>query len=283
MKRIILANFICLLMSCSNAALSESTHYDDAYSEGLRLYLMQQYIDAESSFIQSTGYNARIGRAFSNIQLENLNIAIALFKQSVLLAKNDDERFLSLYNAAVCSFLLADYESAFTLFVDSDKYIEENQRLLDYIKLSKYLAALVRAQQVRNNIPSKNNKSSEGKRTVSAVEFVFDDDINLRIEDGESTESLTLNQQQLYISDKALIKSLVAAGIASIKINKNGQDAKVTSPIDIQIASEFSNLEEIPVTSSASTPDLWKRIFEIEQGYPASLEKAESLPGVRPW
>ena len=51
----------------------------------------------------------------------------------------------------------------------------------------------------------------------------------------------------------------------------------------LDIIYEFSSLESASYTPSASIPDLWKRIFELEKGYPASLEKAETVPGVRPW
>ena len=187
----------------STGAISEVRDNKEYYLDGLKSYASHQYVDAETLFAESTGYKARIGRAFSNYKLNNLNKARAFFKQSVLLAKLDSERFLSLYNAAVCSFILADYESAYQLFIDSKKYNTDNLNALNFIKLSKYLAALVRAQLAREKAPSNKMQSSEGKRTISAVDFVFDDDINLRIEDSEGSDSITINQQQLYISDKA--------------------------------------------------------------------------------
>ncbi|MCK5335798.1 MAG: hypothetical protein KAQ67_06535, partial [Gammaproteobacteria bacterium] len=111
----------------------------------------------------------------------------------------------------------------------------------------------------------------------------FDDDINLRIEDGDSSESTVDNQQKVLLADKAFLESLIAAGVESIKIKDSGDNQQLPSVVDLDIIYEFSSLESASYTPPASIPDLWKRIFELEKGYPASLEKAETVPGVRPW
>lgn len=273
---IIISMFICTV----SVAASNS---NDTYELAIKQFKAKKYIESESNFSQSIGYKARMGQAFSAFRLKNTGKSLSLFKQSILLSDNDNERFLALYNAATCSFLLNDYESASQLFNDTNKYQLENKETIKFIELSTYLAKLVRAQLARDKAPSNKKKSSEGKKTISSLDFVFDDDINLRLEDGDSSESKTINQQQLSTSDKALIKSLVAAGIKAVKIKDNGQQQSAPSIIDLDIIYEFSNLDSASYTPSTSISTLWKRMFEQDEGFPASLEEAEVIPGIRTW
>lgn len=256
--------------------------YSNKYNLAVKQLRAGQYIESESSFSQAIGYKARIGEAISAYYLKKTSKSISLFKQSILLAETDNERHLSLYNAAVCSFYLGDYIEAEKLFSDANRYIN-NKNTLKLVVLSKYLADLVRAQIARDNSSSKKKKSSEGKKTISSVDFVFDDDINLRLEDSESSDSETINQFQSFVSDKALVDSLVTAGINAVKIKDNASEQQLASFVDIDILYEFSSLDSASYTPSNSISNLWKRIFEQEEGYPASLDKTEVIPGVRPW
>ncbi len=271
---------ISMLICTASVAASNS---NDTYELAIKQFKAKKYIESESNFSQSIGYKARIGQAFSAFRLKNTGKSLSLFKQSILLSKNDNERFLALYNAATCSFLLNDYESASQLFNDANKYQLEDKETIKFIELSTYLAKLVRAQLARDKVPSNKKKSSEGKKTISSLDFVFDDDINLRLEDGDSSESMTINQQQLSTTDKELIKSLVAAGIKAVKIKDNGQHQSIPSIIDLDIIYEFSNLDSASYTPSTSISTLWKRMFEQDEGFPASLEEAEVIPGIRTW
>lgn len=276
--------FILITTCYSPHVLSAmDSSFIDSYNAALKYYKAGQYTDSESKFSESTGYRARLGQAISAFHLKKVKKSLSLFKQSVLLAGNDNDRYTSLYNAATCSFLMADYFSASQLFSDAQKYKLNDKNSIQFAKLSAYLSKLVLAQIARDNAPSKKKKSSEGKKTISSVDFVFDDDINLRIEDGDSSESTVDNQQKVLLADKAFLESLIAAGVESIKIKDNGDNQQLPSVVDLDIIYEFSSLESASYTPPASIPDLWKRIFELEKGYPASLEKAETVPGVRPW
>lgn len=273
---------IIFSISIFNISIAAS-NTNNLYELAIKQFKAKKYIESESNFSQSIGYKSRMGQAFSAFHLKNTGKSLSLFKQSVLLSINDNERFLALYNAATCSFLLNDYESASHLFNDANKYHLESKETLQFIELSTYLAKLVRAQIARNKAISKKNKSSEGKKTISSLDFVFDDDINLRLEDGDSSESKTVNQQQLSKTDKALIESLVAAGIKAVKIKDSSQNQQTPSIIDLDIIYEFSNLDSASYTPSTSISTLWKRMFEQDEGFPASLEEAEAIPGVRTW
>lgn len=257
--------------------------YKESYEAAVSHFKAEKYTEAEALFSQSIGYQSRMGQAISAYRLKNIKKSILLFKQTILLAEDDNERFLSLYNAASASFLNADYFEASKLFSDANQYKHNNIKTLEFIKLSTYLANLVKAQLARDNATSKKKKSSEGKKTISSDDLVFDESINLRLEDSESTLSKTTSDIQLSISENLLITNLVNAGVNTIKINESGKAQELPSSIDLDIVYEFSNLDHAAYTPFTSIPTLWKRMFEQEVGFPAELELAEDTPGVRPW
>jgi len=41
-------------------------------------------------------------------------------------------------------------------------------------------------------------------------------------------------------------------------------------------------LDQEEQTATAINP-LWKRLFEIEEGFPGRLKTPKTIPGVRPW
>lgn len=284
MGKLICQTVSLLLLFLSNISLVFSDNsFEQSYTLGIKYFKQAMYSDAESAFSQSIGYKARLGQAVSAFHLEQTSKALSLFKQSVLLANSDEERYISLYNAAACSFISGDYSLATQLFKDADKYQPDNEKILQLIKASDYLAKMVLAQLARDQAKSNKKKSSEGKKTIPALEFVFDDDINLRIEDDESSNTETSSHLLQLQSDKKLLNSLISSGIESVRIKQEGTDVNIPSIIDLDIIYEFSNIESASYTPAVSQPDLWKRIFELEAGFPASLENPEKKPGVRTW
>lgn len=269
-----------LCLAASHARAGEQ--FEALYRSALIHFNAERYTEAESLFSQTTGYKARMGQAVSAYRLDQVDKAMSLFMQSVLLADDDEQRYRALYNAASCRFLSGDYSSALTLYTDAIKYKPDDTLAAQFIELSAYLDRLVLADIARKNAKSDKKKSSEGKKTVSAIEFVFDEDINLRLEDNESTENITINTQQAFKSDRQLLKNLIQRGIDAIELDTSSP-SHALSYVDLNIINEFSSLQQLPYTSPASVSQLWKRLFELEQGYPASLQQVEILPGLRPW
>ena len=258
-----------------------ANNLENNFLNGLTLYNQARYSDAELAFSQASGYRARMGQAMASYHLKSLKKSVALFKQSVLLADNDRQRFNALYNAATCEFLSDDYFKAYQLFLDADKYYS-NLKTKQFIELSKYLSDLILAQFARDNAVVVKKKSSEGKKTTS-LEFVFDESINLRIEDKDQTESETESVSIGVSEHDIVLEKLISAGIDAIRITKDGEQVELPSVIDVDVAYEFSQADFSVYTPKSSNADLWKRVFELEQGYPAPLDKAQILPGSKPW
>ena len=281
MKFIEFFTSVLLWLLLSGSVHAAENNLENIYSDGLRFYARAQYSDAELAFSQIPGYRARMGQAMASYQLKTLKKSAALFKQSVLLADNDRQRFNALYNAATCEFLSGDYYKAYQIFSDAEKYYS-NSKTKQFIELSKYLSDLVLAQLARDNADVAKKKSSEGKKTTS-LEFVFDESINLRIEDKDETESETNNVSIGASENNIILEKLVSAGIDAVEMTRRGESVEFPSVIDLDVVYEFSQADFSIYTPKSSNADLWKRVFELEQGYPASLDQAEIIPGVKPW
>lgn len=273
--------FSCLIWITPVHAKDSFTQ--DYYASGISYYLAGQYSDAETSFAQATGYNARMAQALSAFQLNKLNRALGFFMQAILLADSDNQRFTALYNAATCYFLAGNYSAARNLFIDASRYNTTDNLSREFAELSDYLDRLVLANIARKNASTNQKRSERGNKTAPTDGFEFDDSINLRLEDNKIKDSKTLNYQALLINDQTLLNKLISTGIQAIALQNDSTTNNKPSFVDLNIAFEFSSLEHATFTPSAEMSKLWKRIFELEQGFPADLEQPEQIPGIRPW
>jgi len=281
MKTIRIFASVLLWLSLAGSAYSAENNLENNYLDGLKFYAQTRYSDAELAFSQASGYRARMGQAMASYHLKSLKKSAALFKQAILLADNDRQRFNALYNAATCEFLSDNYYNAHRLFLDAGKY-DSSTKTKQFIELSKYLSDLILAQFARDSAAVAKKKSSEGKKTTS-LEFVFDESINLRIEDKDKTESETKNASIGVSDNNVILEQLISAGIDAIRIAQHGESIELPSAIDIDVSYDFSQADFSIYTPKSSNADLWKRVFELEQGYPASLDKAEIIPGKKSW
>jgi len=91
------------------------------------------------------------------------------------------------------------------------------------------------------------------------------------------------------ISEDALV-TLLTAGLKNIQLaepglssqsdqsrNQQQSDSQTATNIDLIRAQQKANA----MTDAQHV--LWKRVFEIEEGFPAPVEKPYTLPEVNPW
>lgn len=265
----------------SHAQMNEISNIN--FNKAIDYYKAKQFINAESAFAKSIGYQARMAQAISAYKIEKKDKAISLFMQSVLLADNDRQRFESINNVAVVYFLKGDYIASTQYYEDALRYSPDNIKTRQFYELSLYLKQLLEARIARNNAKSQAKRAGRGNKSRKLEELTFDREASLRLEDNDSKESKTKNLLTNVLSNEELLNQLLAAGINAIKVNKSGTISEHKAFVDLQLQFEFSSLEHATFTSDASVTELWKRIFELEEGFPATLETIETIPGVRPW
>ena len=83
--------------------------------------------------------------------------------------------------------------------------------------------------------------------------------------------------------DNEIIKRLIISGLDNIKFAEQGdlniKKSRVQQVNNVDLLNIHKQINNI----SDSQYLLWKRMFEIEEGFPAPVDERKALPGVMPW
>ena len=211
----------------------------------------------------------------SGYEKKNFYQAKSAFVQSVLKANTSKERAIALHNLGNSLFQIGDYATASQLFMDALRYDPQQKQSAHNQKLSyelyKALSRRQRNQQMQGNLGAPNRNS---------LLQDLPDNINQNL----NTQAVNTTEFKLPDLPKETLNRLLKKGLARIQLlqaekEKNKDNVKKQQNID-EARLYLIGLEE---QVSASSNPLWKRLFEIEEGFPGDLEEPEKIPGVKPW
>lgn len=264
-RRTAMAGVVVLAL---NAAYPSSGHTADLGRQAHDAYREGRFQTARDLFARQAGFEARLGEGASAYRLKDFARAQREFTGAVLTAASDAQRAAALLNLGNAYFQLGDYRNAATAFEDALRYepgFEAAQRNLA-------LARLV-ADAVERRLPG--NRPGAGQRSR---EF----------RPGEGPGPLTLGEDAPPVEQRATtdpaeddaLAELVARGLRHARVAARGgtEDAvdSVGGEPSAAALAHFSQLEQDPVR-------VWRRLFELEQGFPAPLLEPRTEPGVEPW
>ena len=196
----------------------------------------------------------------------------SLFIQAVLNANNDKERGIALHNLGNALFQTGDYANASSVFTDALRYAPTQGQSIKNRQLAYELNILL--ERERKRARGRGNYASQNDNSPL---FDLPEQLPFML----STRAVNLLKASLpKIPDKE-INRLLKNGIQHIQLiegsdKKSKQKLKEAQDIE-QARIYFMALEE------QQSNTLWKRLFEIEEGFPGKLKKPKTLPGVRPW
>ncbi len=249
-----------------------------------RAYQKEHYSDAAKLYQNIKGYNSYLGQANSLYKIGHYHKAIPQFTFALLSAKNDSQRVTTLYNLANSYFRTGNFTTAITTYKDVLRYRPEDKASLYNLKVSKILKANIelRIKEKEKNILSSRQGTGPRSATIaSGVEINENTSVSL----GEGTSGLQQNipLPKLPNLDEDSIKKLLLSGLHNIELADQGilqntqSSYRKNNNISLLQAQQYLN------TIDDSQHLLWKRLFEIEEGFPAPVEKAKTIPGVKPW
>lgn len=259
-----------------------------AETAGLRqawqLYQNGDYSEAIQAYAAIRGYAARMGEASANYRSGQFDHASEQFAQALLLADSDSQRADALYNLGNSRFREGRYGEAGEAFADALRY---NPALADSrfnLDLSQALQAAVNAAQRREQGGGLAGNARIGGRIEGEID---PNDDNAFVSDGASSMPAiiaALPQSPLgRDANQALAQQLVARGLASAAARAPASNDK-QSPQDAQRARENLVRARLGMAElDGRQPQLWKRLFEMEEGFPAPLDEPRSRPGLPPW
>ncbi len=194
-----------------------------------------------------------------------------LFIQAVLSAKTNQERGMALHNLGNALFQVGDYKTAMQLYADALSHDASLHQSAENLKLSDELFTLL----------EKRMKPPSGGDGITSNNLLVDlPDV---IPESATTQAVNLSKFTLPKLPKEKVDELLQKGLDHLKLiqsENNKSEAAIKAQLNMNEARQFLlGLGEEDTSSTA----LWKRLFEIEEGFPASLKKPEIIPGVRPW
>ena len=249
-----------------------------------QLYQAGDYPAAIEAYAALRGYAARMGEASANYRNDQFDLAGDQFAQALLLADSDPQRADALYNLGNSRFREGRYSDAADAFKDALRYnpaLHDSRFNLD---LSQALYAAVQAAQRRQRGGGLAGNARMGGRIEGELD---PNDDNAFVSDGPSHMPrivAALPQSPLgQAGNQALAQQLVARGLAQAA-SRPGPSADNLPPEDALRARQNLAQARLRMTElDGRQPQLWKRLFEMEEGFPAPLDEPKRLPGLRPW
>ena len=254
-----------------------STPEQQAYNA----YLDKHYDEALHHYKTIEGYRGFMGVASSLYKLGHYKDAIAQYSLAIINATNDAQRAVALYNLANSYFHTGNFYAAITTYQDVLRYQPAHQASLANLALSQKLYETLQ-KQINKQTQNIRPRQGRGPRTAS-IEAGSEIESNTSVSLGESTKQKQIDENLPDVSgtSKETLKKLLQLGLNHVRLaqqeNKNSSASKFHSSQDIATAKIY--LQQV----TESQPGLWKRLFEMEEGFPAPVEEPKVVPGVSPW
>lgn len=245
-KTLLLTLIVATLMLLTSTKTFAEESYLDTLLDGASIYQNEDYEQARSEFIQA-----------------------------VLSAETDEQRATALHNLGNTLFKTGDYENAFYLFSDAIRYNNAQTDSIFNQKLTYELFKLLKQRQQRMFLfprPIANpDQTRDPLDLPETMAFLRQDKVH--------TMDFSLPKMPEEDLNRLLDKGLER--ITLLEADRQKSEAEKLLQIQINDARLYLNgLEEQKQPSSNA---LWKRLFEIEEGFPADVDSPETVPGIRPW
>ncbi len=238
--------------------------------------LNNEYIKARELYSSINGFEGLYGEAVASYRLADYTSAIRLFERAVLSANTPQDTAKTLYNLGNSYFKIGNYTLAVSSFENALLYQPLHE---SSIKNKLYAEKALLVIQERRKILALTSRAGRGPRSARAADNItFTDDNNVTLDNSESDDLPISNaniDNNIVIPEFIILRGLEFAKSSSTNKNISLNNASQQSKSNVNL-SQIDKLQDDQAI-------LWRRIFEIEEGYPAPLDKPETIPGVRPW
>jgi len=234
------------------------------------------YATAMQLYSKIEGYAGRFGEGVVSYQLEEYPRAIRFFSQAVLGGKTDQQRGRALYNLGNSLFQVGNYAEAIQSYQDALRYAPANTSARNNLV---YADKVKTAVDERQRILAITKRAGRGPREGAIAEGIELNESNKVSIDDSSDDpnkpSPGIDTHNLDIPEVLILKGLDYAAKESDSQNLDPGTAfhSVQRKLTINTLNQLHDNQAM----------LWKRIFELEEGYPAPLDTPVILPGVAAW
>ncbi len=224
----------------------------------------------------STSYSSYTNKVLNGIEAyqgSRYSVARGLFIKAVLAAESDVERGVALHNLGNVLFQQGDYANAAAVFSDALGYNPKQQQSKKNQKLTHSLHQLLEKRRDKAQLKRENSSTAEDGTLA---------DLPSLSSSTMSTQAVNKLAFSLPQIPKAELDILLQKGMDYLHLvqGDNGDSTQLLKKK--QQAINNARLYLLNIESSSSSK-LWKRLFEVEEGFPAKLKQPEDVPGVIAW
>jgi Ca-activated chloride channel family protein len=242
-------------------------------------YQAGDYPAARVLYEQLPGYAGRFGEGVSAYRSGDIPLAIRQFSEAVLVAHNDAERSKALHNLGNSYFQLGDYLFATEVYRDALLYQPDSTGAKKNLQFAQLLLNAVSDRLVEL---AKRRRGGRGPQQRILKDQTIENE-SLAVDETEQQKRPPTELPRLPETNTTDIADLVTRGLqyaqqtGQVEITASGQIKwQQHAPSAVIARSQMMMIDEHPA-------QLWKRLFEMEEGFPAPLEEPRNLPGVLPW
>ena len=248
-------------------------HAYKQYNEG-------DYSAAIMLYKNITGYAARLGEGSCYYKLEDYDAAIRQYTQAVLIATDDKKRATALFNLANAHFKAANYAGAVSIYADASRYNPMQKGIRHNLELSSTLKDAVerRLKQTRQT-----SRAGSGPQLAPSNEAMKNNQSSsLAIDQSSSLSIFKLPFPAASNISSTELEALIQKGLKRIQLADHSAGA---SAYKNTIFNKLSiiNARLLMTEQEDQQVELWKRLFEMEEGFSAPQSEPHDIPGVPPW
>jgi Ca-activated chloride channel family protein len=268
---------LAMLLFCIAFIPMSDAQANDAAS-AYRSFIEKDYLSALEKYRATDGYSGRFGEGASAYRLKDSAHATAAFKQAFLDAQNDQQRAAALYNLGNSHFQSGNYAAAIDSYRDALIYQPGNYPAQRNMAFSQELHTTVQKRLARLQKLLRPGRGPKQARTDEATEI--GDDTSISVD--ESNDVLEQERQSEIDYISVLPEELILKGIEHAQLaSEEPTSAPSTTGHDEVVSPTLSRLQLDAIRDDQET--FWKRVLEVEEGFPAPLNKPRQIKDVEPW
>jgi Ca-activated chloride channel family protein len=243
-----------------------------------RAFIEHDYQSALDQYRAIDGYRGRLGEGASAYRLQDSAQAIAAFKQAFIAAQDDRQRATALYNLGNSHFQSGDYLAAVHSYRDALIYQPDYHAAQRNMAFSQKLHTTVQKRLARlQNLlrPGRGARQARAEKNVDTG-----DDTAVSVD--ESNDVLEQDSKHEIDLTSPLAEALILKGIEHARL---ASDASPTLPATDNhtetVGAVISSMQLDAISDDQA--HFWNRVLEVEEDFPAPLDRPYPIKGVAPW
>ena len=204
--------------------------------------------------------------------------AIAAFNQSFLNAQDDQQRATALYNLGNSHFQNGNYPAAINSYRDALIYQPDNYPAQRNMAFSQDLHATVQKRLARLQKLLSPGRGPKQAKTDANIDV--SDDASISVDESNDALEQENNNEIDYIS--TLPEELILKGIEHAKLASEELSTTQFAVKHSEIDSPAISILQLDIIKD-DQERFWNRVMEVEEGFPAPLDKPRRIKGVEPW